>query len=330
MFSAASSFGGVSSLFRGMAAPLSSAVVVNAIIFSSYGASSRLYDQYLIDDPTTSNKLQNNSSAADGSDDDDEEEDDDHDPWQKSFLCGSFAGLVQCGVVCPMEHIKCRLQVQHGVGAADNLYNGPVQAAVSIVKSHGMAGLYRGWWTTCMREVPAFGLYFSTYDYIKDNVNSLIAERDGVMDEDAATPVQHSHTWLASAFAGGVSGCLTWAVVYPVDVIKTRYVEPGTRERPGQVPLVGSVRVVKTRILTKTSLDTSASVCHQNQNSNVSPGHTCLVFRRRPSNCSKTWMVHDVPGAWDHSDSRLSSQWYHISCLRVHIGTSHWFVNLFI
>lgn len=221
MFQAATSFGGVSSLFRGMTAPLASACVINAIIFSSYGESSRLYDQYLIN-PTTATNTPTTAATASVFENDMDDEDEEHDPWQKSFLCGSFAGLVQCGVICPMEHIKCRLQIQHGKGAADNLYNGPVQAVVSIVKSHGIAGLYRGWWTTSLREVPAFGLYFSTYDFIKDGVNSLIAGRDGILDEDAAVPVQHSHTWVASAFAGGVSGCVTWAIVYPVDVIKTR------------------------------------------------------------------------------------------------------------
>lgn len=40
------SFGGVSSLFRGIGAPLSTAAVVNAIIFASYGATSRLWDAY--------------------------------------------------------------------------------------------------------------------------------------------------------------------------------------------------------------------------------------------------------------------------------------------
>ena len=44
MSAAATSFGGVSSLFRGIGAPLSTAAVVNAIIFASYGATSRLWD----------------------------------------------------------------------------------------------------------------------------------------------------------------------------------------------------------------------------------------------------------------------------------------------
>ena len=31
----------------------------------------------------------------------------------------------------------------------------------------------------------------------------------------------HTHTWIASAIAGGIAGSATWAIVYPVDVIKT-------------------------------------------------------------------------------------------------------------
>lgn len=204
----ASTFGGFSSLFRGMAAPLSTAAVVNAIIFSSYGASSRLYDRFVTHSNMTDNLLPQLQ----------------HDSWQKATVCGSFAGFVQCIVICPMEHIKCRLQIQHGRGANDYLYKGPMHACREIFRTHGIRGLYRGWWTTALREVPAFGMYFATYDYVKDRVNSFLAAQAGVdhsLDETSAFP-QHTHTWIASAFAGGVSGSLTWGIIYPVDVIKSR------------------------------------------------------------------------------------------------------------
>lgn len=94
VMSAAFSFGGIGSLFRGMGAPLSSAAVVNALIFSSYGISSRFYDQHI---------SSANTSKADFSGDD---EYSNAESILKSFLCGSFAGFVQCGVICPMEHIK--------------------------------------------------------------------------------------------------------------------------------------------------------------------------------------------------------------------------------
>lgn len=193
-------FGGPSSLFRGMAAPLGAAAVINAIVFSSYGVGSRLFDEYLVD-------------PADWPDTDAT-----HDPWQKAWCCGSFAGLIQCTVICPMEHVKCRLQVQQA--GASGSYKGPVQAVKGIVQQHGVQRLYQGWWSTMWREVPAFGLYFATYDYLKDRANTFLANEDG-KGQDLAFP-EHTHTWLASAFAGGCAGCLTWAVVYPIDVIKTR------------------------------------------------------------------------------------------------------------
>jgi solute carrier family 25 carnitine/acylcarnitine transporter 20/29 len=196
-------FGGSASLFRGMTAPLGAAAVINAIVFSSYGVGSRFFDEYIIDP------------------DDWPETDHTHDPWQKSYCCGSFAGLVQSTVICPMEHIKCRLQVQGATataGTADTHYKGPVQATKRIIQQHGVQRLYQGWWSTVWREVPAFGLYFATYDYMKDTINTILNDRD---DRNKPTPPQHTHTWIASAFAGGCAGCLTWAIVYPIDVIKT-------------------------------------------------------------------------------------------------------------
>mmetsp|Transcript_52577 Transcript_52577/g.151589 ORF Transcript_52577/g.151589 Transcript_52577/m.151589 type:complete len:329 (+) Transcript_52577:114-1100(+) len=199
LLSLATSYGGVSSLFRGMAAPLSTACVVNAIIFSSYGWSSRMFDQYV--EPPTMNAV--------------------HDSTIKAFTCGSFAGLVQGLVICPMEHLKCRLQVQHGKGAADNLYKGPVQAARSIVSGYGFRGLYRGWCVTAWREVPAFGGYFALYDFFKDNLTSFFAQQSGMTEKEMASQ-NHSYLWASSALAGGTTGALTWAVIYPFDIIKTR------------------------------------------------------------------------------------------------------------
>mmetsp|Transcript_2575 Transcript_2575/g.3444 ORF Transcript_2575/g.3444 Transcript_2575/m.3444 type:complete len:384 (+) Transcript_2575:244-1395(+) len=214
VFTMLSEFGGVSSLYRGMTAPLSAAAAINAVVFSSYGVASRLYDQYL--DTNSEDDLSFDETPLS------------HDPWQKAMMCGSFAGFTQCFIICPMEHIKCRLQVQHGKGSADNLYKGPVQAIKSIVKDHGVARLYQGWWCTFWREIPAFGLYFASYDFIKDKVNtyfSRAAASTRTLQNELGSDnlgIRHSHTWMASAIAGGSAGCITWALVYPVDMIKTR------------------------------------------------------------------------------------------------------------
>jgi solute carrier family 25 carnitine/acylcarnitine transporter 20/29 len=245
MWSLATGYGGLPSLYRGMAAPLSTACIINAIIFSSYGTSSRLYDEYF---PPSSTTAKSGGILL-------------HDSTLKAMTCGSFAGLVQALVICPQEHVKCRLQIQHGRGSPDHLFTGPLQATRTIVSQAGLfGGLYRGWWITCWREVPAFGAYFAFYDIFKDRINSYFVklqlqqqqqqeqkrqqQRTHELDEQqlrqldephhAGVPIvvaasvgadaamaHHSHTWLSSALAGGLTGALTWAMIYPFDVIKT-------------------------------------------------------------------------------------------------------------
>ena len=129
----------------------------------------------------------------------------------KVFMCGAAAGTTQAIVICPMEHIKCRLQVT-------TQYKGPIDCCTSIIKNHGLfRGLYRGMGVTFWRETPAFGMYFATYDTIKMRVENLLEEKD----EKHPIP-SHAHAWAASALAGGISGAWTWAIIYPFDVIKSR------------------------------------------------------------------------------------------------------------
>ena len=145
------------------------------------------------------------------------------------FTCGAMAGTAQAFVICPMEHIKCRLQI---VGST---YHGPLDACLSITKSHGLfRGLYRGMGVTLWRETPAFGMYFATYDAAKSRAERLLRggreERGwetGIDDEQHYLLPSHTHAWAASALAGGLSGAWTWAIIYPFDVIKT-HVQTGS------------------------------------------------------------------------------------------------------
>ena len=220
-------FGGVSSLFSGMAAPLCTAALVNAIIFGSYGISSRFYNDVFTPTDTSTSIIPENPYCND-LDDDNDNYVSNHDPWQKATVCGSFAGFMQAIVICPMEHVKCRLQTQHRKGSINYKYKGPIQATRSIIHEFGVQRLYQGWCCTLWREVPAFGLYFSMYDYLKDQANEYLANNMNVihntqLSPSSGTPTRdHSHTWLASAFAGGCAGCFTWVIIYPFDIIKTR------------------------------------------------------------------------------------------------------------
>ena len=216
------------SLFKGMAPPLVTATAVNAIVFTAYGWSTRTADRIAEDIREAEEEFQlstqlgwdpNDGKQYSGSTESQSEFDESiwgkvgvirsaregviqggkgYEFW-KNFCCGSFAGLIQCVVICPTEHIKCRLQ-------ASNAYSGPMEASKSIYASHGVSGIFRGWWTTCLREVPSFGLYFSCYDL----------GRDGLVENIPTLP-----NWASSVLAGGVSGSITWAMVYPIDIAKS-------------------------------------------------------------------------------------------------------------
>lgn len=236
-----------------MGPPLSTAAVVNAIIFSSFGESSRLWDDYFYSNdnhPHTQASAPlhehstnpENQNGNPNSTNNNTTSDYQHSSWQKSFACGSFAGCVQSIVICPSEHVKCRLQIQglhHSHG--HEMFKGPFDAVDKILNAHGVRGLYRGFVCTAWREVPAFGLYFATYDYIKNTVTHMLSTRlkqqqqqqqhVTIMDTTSANTNNSNtnassgiqpHTWAASCIAGGVSGAFTWAVIYPFDVIKTK------------------------------------------------------------------------------------------------------------
>lgn len=78
-----------------------------------------------------------------------------------------------------------------------------------------------------LKIIAAFGLYFATYDYVKDQVTEKIANRFIHQSErlDKEPITIHSHpsiAWTASILSGGFSGAFTWAIIYPFDVIKTK------------------------------------------------------------------------------------------------------------
>jgi solute carrier family 25 carnitine/acylcarnitine transporter 20/29 len=89
----------------------------------------------------------------------------------------------------------------------------------TIVRDHGFRKLFQGWWATIWREVPAFGMYFASYDHIKDLMLGYFESSD-----KSTGPFEPSHAqaMTSAAVAGGMAGCLTWGVIYPTDLIKTR------------------------------------------------------------------------------------------------------------
>ena len=189
-------------LFQGIGAPLATAAVVNASVFSVYGATSRLWDNHYSQSEESS-RLTNALIA-------------------KHALCGAVTGLTTSIVLSPVEYVKIRLQttnLEPGVGSKSLGTNSSFQLAKEIVSSrHGIQGLYRGLFATILRQTPSLAVYFPIYHMLKES----IADFSNGRNSNASTTTDVDSLWWSSAIAGGLAGCLAWTIVYPIDAVKSR------------------------------------------------------------------------------------------------------------
>lgn len=171
---------GLSALFRGMGAPLASVTFQNAVVFQTYAVLSRAFDKSV--DPR------------------------DPPSYKGVWLGGVGTGALQSLILNPVELIKVRLQLQQNPTV---IQKGPMNLAKSILKAEGLRGIYRGLTITVLRDAPAHGLYFWTYEYMREKLHPGCRK----------SGQESLNTMLV---AGGLAGVTSWFSCYPLDVVKTR------------------------------------------------------------------------------------------------------------
>lgn len=129
--------------------------------------------------------------------------------YSQYYAAGAFAGIANTVLSSPIEHIRIRLQTQpHGAG---KLYNGPIDCVRKLSAHQGvLGGVYRGTAVTFMREAQAYGMWFTTFEYLMN----ADAARNNVKREDIST--------LKVAFYGALAGEMLWISSYPFDVVKSK------------------------------------------------------------------------------------------------------------
>ncbi|XP_043698813.1 mitochondrial arginine transporter BAC2-like [Telopea speciosissima] len=179
---------GASALYRGMGAPLASVTFQNALVFQTYAVLSRAFD-------SSTNNI--------------------NPPSYKSVaLAGFGTGALQSFLLSPVELVKIRLQLQQTTGGSPNHHGNdhwrsPTSMAKYIFRREGVRGIFRGLNITALRDAPAHGFYFWTYEYTREQLHPGCRK----------SGQESLNTMLV---AGGLAGVASWLCCYPLDVVKTR------------------------------------------------------------------------------------------------------------
>jgi solute carrier family 25 (mitochondrial carnitine/acylcarnitine transporter), member 20/29 len=143
-----------------------------------------------------------------------------------TWIAGAIGGLATWVVSTPTELVKCRAQISSSPTAASSW-----GITKEILRSEGIRGLYLGGVVTALRDSVGYGFYFWSYELSTRLMMSTTSERES--DAQQAANV---------LLCGGLAGVVTWASIFPLDVIKTR-VQTQILVDSTTAPLLGSVVV---------------------------------------------------------------------------------------
>jgi solute carrier family 25 carnitine/acylcarnitine transporter 20/29 len=123
-----------------------------------------------------------------------------------TWLAGAIGGLATWVVSTPTELVKCRAQISSSPTAASSW-----GITKEIIRREGIRGLYFGGVVTALRDSIGYGFYFWSYELSTRLMMSKMRERGNDPQEAAKV-----------LLCGGLAGVVTWASIFPLDVIKTR------------------------------------------------------------------------------------------------------------
>ncbi|XAR66485.1 hypothetical protein NMG60_11012746 [Bertholletia excelsa] len=126
----------------------------------------------------------------------------------------AFGGALISFVLCPSELVKCRMQIQgtDSLVPKSSRYNNPLDCALKTVKTEGVTGIFRGGFTTLLRESIGNAMFFSTYEHIRYYIHLQLknaSNKSNLIDVGVGI------------VSGGLSGIAFWSAVLPLDVAKT-------------------------------------------------------------------------------------------------------------
>lgn len=133
----------------------------------------------------------------------------------REMLAGAGAGLCQIIITTPMELLKIQGQDAGRTAAQQKQRPSALKVAIDLVKSKGLAGLYKGVSATMLRDVSFSVVYFPLFAHLSSLGHSQRSHKsEGKTDTNSIFWVN----FVAGCAAAGVSA----VAVNPADVVKTR------------------------------------------------------------------------------------------------------------
>lgn len=189
---------GIVGFYRGLWIPLMTISFVRAASFTIYTSTKEYFrDHHLL----AHNTLLNVASTG--------------------GIGGALSGSLISFGSAPFELVKVRRQLEYSIAASKGLRiikaPGTMDAVREIFRTYGLGGLYLGFRLHFVRDTVGTGLYFFEYDGLRHLMGRLQSGEQG--PTPAWMPVPLS---TVPFLCGSLAGVTSWALIYPLDVVKTK------------------------------------------------------------------------------------------------------------
>eukprot|EP01138_Halocafeteria_seosinensis_P016480 gb/GECG01016811.1/.p1 GENE.gb/GECG01016811.1/~~gb/GECG01016811.1/.p1 ORF type:complete len:308 (+),score=23.77 gb/GECG01016811.1/:1-924(+) len=154
------------------------------------------------------------------------------------MTAASVAEIAVCAVRNPFEVVKQQMQAGHHQSTA--------AAVRDIIKTDGFRGLFAGYWSTVLREIPFDAVEFALYEFLKRRLIQYRRKDDLVLWENC--------------ILGSTAGAIAAGLTTPLDVIKTRLM---TQTKYAQEHRYSGIRHALRRIVTEEGVRTLFSGAEQ-------------------------------------------------------------------
>ncbi|VVC31712.1 Hypothetical protein CINCED_3A006547 [Cinara cedri] len=145
------------------------------------------------------------------------------------FFAACVSGFSYTLINIPIEVVKTMLQastssINNNANKRSMITTKPMKLMIKLYKTNGIRSLYRGGTLLMLRDVPSMGVYMLTYEHLCSTLKKSL--HTGNLMEIKIDPMPK----YIQIISGGVAGVVSWILVLPFDVIKSKIIADSLTE----------------------------------------------------------------------------------------------------